>query len=273
LVPPLRAFAVIVKSVKEQQLAGKTTVVTGGGRGIGKAIARTFVLHGATTVICSRSQKDIDQTAGELGRDGGRVIARRLDVRKREMFPELADFVAKAVGKVDILVNNSGISGMTPMLAPDDELWFDIIDTNLNGMYLATRYLLPLIPEQGRIINISSVLGKFGVAGYSAYCASKHGVVGFTRALSAELAPKKITVNAICPGWVDTTMARQGIAEVSGQLGISEDEFWQGAMKRVPLRRFVETAEVAALALYLASPESSAMTGQALNICGGATTS
>jgi ketoreductase len=259
--------------MQQRKLAGKTAVVTGGGRGIGKAIARTFVLHGATVVICSRSQKDIDQAAEELGRDGGRVIARYLDVRKREMFPGLAEFLAGAVGRVDVLVNNSGISAMTPMLAPNDELWFDIIDTNLNGMYLSTRYLLPLIPEQGRIINISSVLGKFGVAGYSAYCASKHGVVGFTRALSAELAPKKITVNAICPGWVDTAMARHGIAEVSAQLGISEAEFWQGAMKRVPLRRFVETEEVAALALYLASSESAAMTGQALNICGGATTS
>ncbi|MBI2821789.1 MAG: SDR family oxidoreductase [Acidobacteria bacterium] len=256
----------------DRKLEGKVAVVTGGGRGIGRAIAAACARDGAAVVICSRNRDHLEETARGLSRQGATAVALELDVRKGAMFPPLVELAEQKFGRVDILVNNAGISGITPLDEGDDRLWNDIIDTNLNGAYRATRHLLPLIPDGGRIINISSVLGKFGVAGYAAYCASKHGLIGFTRALSAELAPRKITVNAICPGWVDTDMARLGGSQIAARTGISEEKFWKSAMSRVPLGRFVELEEVAALALYLASPEAGAVTGQALNICGGATT-
>ena len=258
--------------MSEGKLSGKVALVTGGGRGIGKSIAVAFARHGAAVIVCSRNADNLSQTADEISAAGGKAIARVLDVRRREEFPALAAAVQQEFGRIDILVNNAGVSGMTPIDGAKDDLWFQIIETNLNGMFLTTRHLIDMIPSRGRIINISSVLGKFGVPGYSAYCTSKHGIIGFTRALAAELAPREITVNAICPGWVDTEMARRGVDEISAHLGISREEFWKSAMERVPLGRFVEGEEVAALAVYLASSESAAMTGQALNICGGATT-
>ncbi|HET9482190.1 MAG TPA: SDR family oxidoreductase, partial [Candidatus Polarisedimenticolia bacterium] len=175
----------------------------------------------------------------------------------------------------DVLVNNAGASGQNPIDAsgPEaDQKWLDLIATNLTGLYYMTRACLPHIPDGGRVINIASVLGKFGVPGYTAYCASKHGVIGFTRALAGELAPRGITVNAICPGWVDTAMAETGVRESATRLGVTTVEFKQAANQRVPLGRFLRPDEVAPLALYLASPAAAAMTGQAVNIEGGATT-
>jgi NAD(P)-dependent dehydrogenase (short-subunit alcohol dehydrogenase family) len=121
----------------------------------------------------------------------------------------------------------------------------------------------------GRIVNLSSVLGRFGVSGYAAYCAAKHGVIGFTRALALELAPREITVNALCPGWVETDMADQGIRETASALGISPEEFREQAIAGVPLKRFLDPSEIAKLALYLTSEEASGITGQTYNICGG----
>jgi NAD(P)-dependent dehydrogenase (short-subunit alcohol dehydrogenase family) len=125
--------------------------------------------------------------------------------------------------------------------------------------------------EHGRIINLSSVLGRFGVPGYSAYCTAKHGILGFTKALALEVAARGITVNAICPTWVDTPMARQGIAETAAVLGVTPEEFRRQAIQAVPIGRMVTASEVADLAVYVASPAAAGITGQGLNICGGAT--
>jgi ketoreductase len=128
-----------------------------------------------------------------------------------------------------------------------------------------------LSQKYGRIVNLSSVLGRFGVSGYLAYCTAKHGVLGFTKALALEVASQGITVNAICPTWVDTAMARQGIEETAAIIGISADEFRTQAINAVPIKRMAEADEVAGLVVYLCSKEASALTGQALNVCGGAT--
>jgi NAD(P)-dependent dehydrogenase (short-subunit alcohol dehydrogenase family) len=138
-------------------------------------------------------------------------------------------------------------------------------------MYLVTREVVTHLPDGARIVNMSSVLGRFGVPGYTAYCASKHGVIGFTRALALELAPRQITVNALCPGWVDTDMASQGMRQGADATGRTFDEFRRSALDAVPLKRMIQPGEVAELVTFLASGAASAITGQTYNICGGQT--
>jgi 3-hydroxybutyrate dehydrogenase len=173
------------------------------------------------------------------------------------------------VSRVDVLVNNAGLGGGQPVQNSDEPAWRRIIDTNVIGTYLVTRAALPLIPDRGRIVNLSSVLGRFGVPGYTAYCTSKHAVIGFTRALALELAPRGITVNAICPGWVETDMAVQGMTLGAEAMGTTYEEFRRRALKAVPIKRIIQPDEVARLVKFLVAPESSAITGQTYNICGG----
>jgi 3-hydroxybutyrate dehydrogenase len=146
-----------------------------------------------------------------------------------------------------------------------------VLDTNVWGTFLVTRAAVPVLADNGRVINMSSVLGRFGVPGYTAYCASKHAVIGFTRALSLELVTRGITVNAICPGWVDTDMARQGMEGGARAMGITLEAFRTQALGAVPIGRMIQPEEVASLVTFLASPQAAAVTGQTYNICGGQT--
>ncbi len=173
--------------------------------------------------------------------------------------------------QIDVLVNNAGVGGGEPVEGSDVERWRRTIDTNLTGTYLVTRAVLPMMQTGGRIINISSVLGRFGVPGYTAYCASKHAVIGFTRALALELAPDQITVNAICPGWVDTEMAEQGMRQGAAATDQTFEQFRASALGAVPIKRIIQPEEVAGLVGFLASSAASAITGQTYNICGGQT--
>ena len=157
------------------------------------------------------------------------------------------------------------------MEGSDIARWCQTIDVNLVGMYLVTRACLPSFRHGGRVMNLSSVLGRFGVGGYTAYCAAKHGVIGFTRALALELAPRGITVNALAPGWVETDMAREGMLQGATATGTTYEEFRQSVLAAVPITRIIQPEEVAQLARFLAAPESSAITGQTYNICGGQT--
>jgi len=262
------------------QLEGRVAVITGGGRGIGRAIAEMFYGEGAKVAIASRNTKILQTATMEINRGDHRIVPFRCDVRNKDEVEVMIGNVVEVWDRVDILVNNAGVSGLTPIAmngdtaTPDDieKRWRDILDTNLTGLYLCARQVVPHMPEdgRGRIVNLSSVLGKFGVPGYGAYCASKHGVIGLTRALALELAPKKITVNAICPGWVDTDMAREGLLAGAKRQQISTEEFRRQSEQAVPLGRFVEPREVARLALFLASDAGAGMTGQAINLDGGA---
>jgi ketoreductase len=255
------------------RFAGKVALVTGASRGIGRAIAEAYLEEGAKVALCARSLPDLENLAEAWNRKDRRALALRCDVTSREEVALALDEVEKSWGKLHILVNNAGISGRTPLGPPGedgDELWDRILATNLRGSYLVTRHALPLMTSgDGRILNMSSVLGRFGVPGYAAYCTSKHGILGFTRALALELAPRGITVNTLCPGWVETDMADQGIRESAAALGITPEAFREQAIAGVPLKRFIDPPEVAKLVLYLTSDDASAVTGQAYNICGG----
>ncbi len=253
-------------------LKGKVAIVTGGGTGIGRALTRALAAEGAQVALSGRRAHLLDAASRELAGLPGRVLAVPGDARVRRDVENLVDRVVEQWGGLDILVNNAGRSGRTPIDQENEVLWRDIIETNLIGMYLMTWAALRRMRDGGRVINLSSVLGKFGVPGYTAYCASKHGVIGFTRSLALEVAERGITVNAVCPGWVETDMAEQGMRETAAVIGITQEEFKQRALEAVPIKRFVEAEEVAALVLYLASPAAQAMTGQAINICGGSTT-
>lgn len=241
----------------------KVAIITGASRGIGFATARKLHQEGASVALCARS------TIGDFPQE--RALPIVMDVRDQKSVDAGIRRVVERFGKIDIVVNNAGISGVTPVDAADTAPWLDIIQTNIIGSFHVTRAAVPHIPSGGRVIMISSVLGKFGVPGYSAYCTAKTGLIGFTRSLALELAARKITVNAVCPGWTDTEMARAGMRDIAASQGITVEEFKQEAMSLVPLGEMVEPHEVANLVAFLASETGNKITGQAISICGGST--
>ena len=254
-------------------LDDKIALVTGGVTGIGKAIGLQLAKNRAKVAIASRNRAHLTAAAAEFEGLGLTVLPIAMDVRKKDDIQRAASQIVSKWGAIHILVNNAGISGLSLIDDPDDSQWFNIVDTNLNGMYLITKEILKHMPDHsgGRVINISSVLGKFGVPGYTAYCTTKHGMIGFTRALALEVVDRGITVNTVCPGWVDTEMATQGINETAAFQGITPEEFRAQAVAGVPIKRFLEADEIAELVCYLASDQAKGITGQAINICGGQT--
>jgi ketoreductase len=247
----------------------RTVVVTGGGRGIGRAIALGFAEPGAHIVITSRTASQLEQTAAEIRAKGAEATTIPMDVSDDANVAHGFGTLHGKISRVDVLVNNAGVGGGEIVQGSDIARWKRTIDTNLFGMYLVTRQILPLMADEGRIVNLSSVLGRFGVPGYTAYCASKHAVIGFTRALSLEVLKRRITVNAIAPGWVDTDMALQGWTQGATHAKVSVDEFKALMLDDVPIKRVIDPTEVAALVKFLCSRDAGAITGQTYNICGG----
>ncbi len=252
-------------------LQDRVALVTGGSRGIGKAIARALAAHGAKVAICSRDAEAVRKAADEISPGGGRVLGFRANVVEKTEVRGLVRDIVTRWGQIHILVNNAGINARIPIDSDDDGRWLEILSVNVLGVYYVTREVLRHMPNHGggRIINISSVLGRFGVPAYTAYCTAKHGIIGFTRALALEVVGRGITVNAICPGWVETDMAALGMRETAAALGMSAEQFRQQALDSVPIQRILEPKEIADLAVYLASDASAGMTGQTINLCGG----
>lgn len=247
----------------------RTVVVTGGGRGIGRAVALAFAESGVHLIITARTAAQLESTAAEIRAKGAEATTISMDVCDEASVAHGFGTLHGQVTAVDVLVNNAGAGGGENVQGSDVARWKRTIDTNLTGMYLVTRQILPLMADGGRIVNLSSVLGRFGVPGYTAYCASKHGVIGFTRALALELLKRKITVNAVAPGWVDTDMAVQGMTQGAHHSKVTFDQFKEQAISAVPIKRIIDPSEVAALIKFLAGPDSGAITGQTYNIDGG----
>ena len=247
-----------------RRLTGKAALVTGASRGIGEAIVRRFAREGAAVCLAARDVAACERVAESLRKAGGDALAIACDVTDRASVAAAVGAAAKRWNRIDILVNNAGAGGATPLEDPDDSRWDAILATNLTAAFRVTREALPFLSDGGRVINMSSVLGRFGVAGFGAYAASKHGIIGLTRSLALELAPRSITVNAICPGWVETEMGREGFRRFG-----DEERGRRAAAAMAPLQRVLEPEEVAGLAAYLASEDARSVTGQALVIDGG----
>ena len=247
----------------------KTILVTGGGRGIGRAVALAFAEPGHVVAIAARTRAQLEDTAAAIGKRGAQPVVLAVDITDERAVADGFDKLRAVSSRLDVLVNNAGIGGGQPIHKTDTDAWRRILDTNVWGTFLVTRQAVPLLGDGGRVINVSSVLGRFGVPGYTAYCASKHAVIGFTRALALELVKRGITVNAICPGWVDTDMAAQGMRAGANAMGLTFEEYRARALGEVPIKRIIQPEEVADLVKFLASPQASAITGQTYNICGG----
>ncbi len=250
-----------------RRLNGKVAFVTGASRGIGEAIVRRFAAEGARVALGARDHAAIGRHAAELSAAGAEAMAIRCDVTDAESVRQAVAATVERWGRLDVLVNNAGLGGQTPLEGvdeTDDARWDAILATNITAVFRVTRAASAHLAEGGRVINLSSVLGRFGVPGYAAYCASKHGVIGLTRALALELAPRNITVNAICPGWVETEMARQGFARFG-----SVEAGRAAAAAMAPLKRVLDPEEIGGLAAYLASDDARSITGQAIVADGG----
>ncbi len=248
-------------------------LVTGATSGIGLAIARQLGASGMAVFICARHADAVALTVKQLRDEGLEVDGAEGDVRSADSVTRVVQAAVDRFGPVTVLVNNAGRSGGGVTATITDELWYDVIDTNLNGVFLMTRAVLTTgrmrEAASGRIVNIASTGGKQGVELGAPYSASKHGVVGFTKALGKELAPAGITVNAVCPGYVETPMAvrvREGYAKA---WNTSQDEVLDRFNAKIPLGRYSTPEEVAGLVGYLVTGTAASITAQALNVCGG----
>jgi NAD(P)-dependent dehydrogenase (short-subunit alcohol dehydrogenase family) len=233
----------------------RVVVVTGGSRGIGKAIVERFQAAGDFVATCATTV----ETAAESGADASFAC----DVSDAEQVRAFVADVIKSAGRIDVVINNAGVSGgMSLDPDSDDELWHRIFDVNLHGTYYISKHALPHLPDgTGRIVNIASILALRGVPDQPAYTAAKHAVVGLTRSLAHFVGPRGITVNAVCPGWVETEMASRRW----GELEMTRADAGAAA----PIGRVVQPSEVAELCFYLASDAAGAVTGQAIPIDGG----
>lgn len=247
----------------------RRAVVTGASRGIGRAIAGRLGELGCRVAICARGEAALRQTQRELEAAGASVLAYPCDVSAAEQVDRFFATVQERWQGLDILVNNAGIGGPNRLDRSDDQRWRQLLAVNLDGLYYCSQRALGLLKDGGRIINISSILGRFGVPGYTAYCTCKHGVIGFTRALALETAGRKITVNALCPGWVETDMARAGMEAGAAANNVTYREFRRQALAEVPLQEIIDPREVADLVAFLVSDGARNITGQAYNLCGG----
>ncbi|MFJ6700886.1 SDR family NAD(P)-dependent oxidoreductase [Streptomyces sp. NPDC091272] len=248
-------------------------LVTGATSGIGLAIARDLGARGHRVFLCARTESAVKQTVEDLRQEGLTAEGMAADVTDRAAVRELVGAAVSTFGPVGVLVNNAGRSGGGATADVSDELWHDVVSTNLHSVFLLTREVLNAgglgTADWGRIINIASTAGKQGVLLGAPYTASKHAVVGLTKALGKELAPTGVTVNAVCPGYVETPMAAR-VRSAYAQAWDTTQEYVQEQFEaKIPLGRYSTPEEVAGLVGYLTTDLAASITAQALNVCGG----
>jgi NAD(P)-dependent dehydrogenase (short-subunit alcohol dehydrogenase family) len=258
------------------RLAGRRALITGASRGIGQAIALRYAEEGADLCLVATSLAGLAETQAGAEALGARVLALAVDVADRAAVLAMVDAAVAAMGGIDVLVNNAGVYHAAALLDTTPEDFDRLMQVNLYGAFhvlqLCLRQMCKQGPDQGqgagKVVNIASTAGKGGSLNQSAYNASKHALVGLTRCAAVELGPLGITVNAICPGFVETDML-QSFSAHAAITGLSFEQVLANGRARVPLRRFLQPAEIAHLAVYLGSAESDGMTGQSILLDGG----
>jgi NAD(P)-dependent dehydrogenase (short-subunit alcohol dehydrogenase family) len=246
----------------------RTALITGGGRGIGRAIALAFARASMRIAVAARTAEQVEHVAAEIGNG---AIALVCDVSDPQSVARMFSDLRERLGDADILVNNAGVAESATIVNTTDELWHRHLAINLSGTFYCTRAALPamLTKGWGRIINIASIAGKTGAPYIAAYSASKHGVMGLTRSIALEVAASGVTVNAICPGYVDTEMVSRGVERITSRTGRTAEEALDTLRKMSPQNRLATPEEVAAIALLLASDDGRGINGQGINIDGG----
>lgn len=254
-------------------LAGRHAVVTGGGRGIGAAIARRLAAEGARVTLVGRTPEALELTAKQLP-GAAEASAVPCDVTDAAAVAGAFAAAREQQGPVELLVNSAGQGASAPLARTSDELWRRMLDVNLSGTFFCIREVLPdmLAGREGRIVNVASTAGLRGYAYVTAYAAAKHGVVGLTRALAAELAATRITVNAVCPGFTDTDLLRETVANVMEKTGRSEQAALAELVRHNPQGHILDPDEIADTVAWLCSPGAGSITGQSISISGGEVT-
>jgi len=249
-------------------LEGKSAVITGAGRGIGAAVARDLARHGARVVVSARTTSEIEAVANEIG-DSSKAV--ECDVSDPGQVSRLFEEATAFGGGVDILVNNAGIARSAPLDKTSLDEWNRIMAINATGTFLCTQAFLPSMVKRGwgRVINVASTAGKAGGAYISAYAASKHAVVGFTRSMAMEVATTGVTVNAVCPGYVDTLLVDHAVDSIIEATGSAEDLVREHLAKSSPQNRIFDVEEVAFLVTSLCDPRAKGINGQAMVLDGG----
>lgn len=254
------------------KLSNQTAIVTGGGRGIGKAISLALAREGANVVMTGRHGNVLDEVAAEIESHGGHALVFVADVSDEDQVNSLVEAAQEKFGRINILVNNVGITGPTaPITEVSKAQWEETMAVNLTSAFLCAKAVIPQMIEQrgGKIINISSIAGKMGYALRSPYSASKWGMIGFSQSLAVELGPHNIQVNAICPGPTDGERMRAVIANRARELEKSEAEVERVYVEGTALKRMVDPNHVAAAVIFFASEDGNSVTGVALDVSAG----
>ncbi len=254
------------------KLNERVAIVTGGGRGIGASICEHIAREGGRVVVSDIDLEAARETAERIRKAGGKALALRTDVTKKAEVQALAAEAKRAYGRIDILVNNAGTDKKGAITDLSEETWDMLMELNLKGVFLCTQAVLPTMIEQryGRVVNISSMAGKTGEPLTSPYCVTKFGVIGFTQAVALEVGKHNVTVNAVCPGPVDTELIRKSVSQSAAIKGVSPERFLQEFfIDPTPMGRIAKPSDVAKAVVFLASDEAEFITGSTLNVSGG----